>query len=111
MTTTENRKHQRQKIDFLASIRTQNCEHEILVKDISMGGMKVQSRQSANGLSLGEETEITVHIPFIADVKATLCWNYANTHGLCFKDCPAVLRQFMESILPVGDHISQQLST
>lgn len=108
--TTENRKYHRQKIDFLASIKTQDCEHEILVKDISMGGMKIQTRQHSHGFSLDNEKEITIHIPFIADVKATICWNCDNTHGLCFKDCPAVLRQFMESVLPVGDHIAKQLS-
>jgi len=108
--TTENRKHQRQKIDFLASIRTQDCEHEILVKDISMGGMRIQTRQHLHDVSLNNENEITIHIPFIADVKATLCWNCENTHGLCFKDCPAVLRQFMESVLPVGEHIYERFS-
>jgi len=108
--TTDNRKHQRQNIDFLASIRTHDCEHEILVKDISMGGMKIQTRQYLQDFSLDNEKEITIHIPFIADVRATICWNCQDTHGLCFKDCPTVLRQFMESVLPVGDHIHEHFS-
>ena len=105
----ENRKNRRQKIDFLASVRFKDREFEILVKDISVKGMKLQTRHRGLHLPIGKE--ITVYIPFIADVEAIVIWHEDETHGLSFKHCPAVLQQFVESILPVGDHIHKTFTT
>ncbi|WP_417820663.1 PilZ domain-containing protein [Terasakiella sp.] len=106
---TENRKNRRQRIDFLASVRIQDREYEILVKDISIKGMKLQTRYKGLYLPIGQK--VTIHIPFIADVDAIVSWHDEETHGLIFNNCPPVMRQFVESILPVGDHIEKTFKT
>ncbi len=93
----KNRQNIRQSIDLVATLHASDTAHDILISDISLGGVRFQLRKDSQPLPL--ENEVILDVPLFKEIRAQIIWNDDAHHGIEFLECPPCFIRFMESIL------------
>lgn len=92
------RQNYRQDIDLIATLHTKQSSHNILIKDISIGGLQIQLQ---NG-SLPAQKEVILDIPIFKEIRAVIAWSNDTSHGIKFLDCPQSVHSFVDNISTHG---------
>jgi hypothetical protein len=100
------RQSYRQNIDLIATLHTEDTSHNILVKDMSIGGLQIQLQNT----SLANEQKVILDIPMFRNIPAIIAWNRDTCHGIKFLDCPPSVGRFLESLINFDPMTEQQLA-
>ena len=93
----KNRLDSRQVIDLVATLHTPHSSHDILITDISLGGVRLQLRNGS--VPLPFENEVVLDVPLFREIRAQIVWNENNIHGIKFLECPPSFVRFMDTVL------------
>lgn len=80
----------------MAKLHTRHHCLDILITDISLGGVKLQLRKGIGSLPV--EKQVILDIPLFNEIHAVIAWNDDCIHGIKFLECPPALIRFIDSI-------------
>ena len=94
----ENRQSRRHTINVTASLLCNNHNYPAEILDISAGGAKVRLA----GYNLEPDSKITIDLPFLNELAASVIWSNGSHCGVKFNDDQNKLNDFLYNLAIYG---------